>query len=174
VVSARRITPTATLVLPASDAIIIPLTQGKSTIIDSSDQALICQYRWYAYRNPSGIWYARRSTGKRGPKIYMHREILDCPFVDHRDRDGLNNRRSNLRPATKSENAANAPRRSDSQQRFKGVRPSPRGRPSWVARIQDRHLGTFLTEHAAARAYDLAALETFGEFAWLNLPEEGQ
>jgi hypothetical protein len=117
------------------------------------------------------MWYARRSEGKWN-KLYMHRELTGWALVDHKNRDGLDNRRGNLRPASKSQNAANAPRRSDSTNQFKGVRPSSGGRPSWVARIQNRHLGTFPTEEAAALAYDAAARETFGEFAWLNFPEE--
>lgn len=157
--------------LAAMTAIEIPLSHGLVALIDAGDADAVLRYHWTAFRKPgTEIWYARRSAGRKA-KVYMHSAVTGWTLVDHRDRNGLNNQRSNLRPATKSQNAANSPGRSNSTQPFKGVRPNHPGSPTWAARIQTRHLGTFATAEEAARAYDRAAVETFGEFAWLNFPE---
>jgi hypothetical protein len=108
-------------------------------------------------------------------RIYLHRFILGITDpkirVDHQDGDGLNCRRSNIRVSTPSLNTANAGKRPGSNP-YKGV--LKRG-SRWIARIKvnytSRHLGTFDTPEEAARAYDRAAVETFGEFARLNFPQ---
>ena len=105
----------------------------------------------------------------------MHRLILGCgpgEEVDHRNGNGLDNRRGNLRPATHALNQANV-RRVRAKSGFKGVsrwvRPSPR---PWRAHItvkgRMKFLGAFATPEEAARAYDAAARELFGEFACTN------
>lgn len=97
----------------------------------------------------------------------MHREIVDAPEVDHRNGDRVDNRRANLRAATHLQNCQNA--RPKGQSRFKGV---SRYRERWHARIKVPgrriDLGSFHDEESAARAYDVAAREHFGEFARLN------
>ena len=110
----------------------------------------------------------------------MHRVIMgNPPFrVDHRNGDGLDNRRENLRRASNAENAWNQGKRPGSSM-YKGVRfrPSRPARP-WYAGItvgnKNIALGTFLSEAEAGRAYNVAAVEFFGEFARLNniLPED--
>lgn len=111
----------------------------------------------------------------------MHRLLIpDVPEVDHKDGDGLNNQRSNLRAATSAQNQAN--KRSilsvggrPASSRFKGL--------CWFARHQKwqvnirvdkkrRFLGYFADEIEAALAYDAAAREAWGEFAWLNFPSQ--
>jgi hypothetical protein len=94
--------------------------------------------------------------------------------IDHRDGDGLNNRRENLRPATRTQNNANQ-RKYRGTSRYKGVSWDVSSR-RWRARIHCDHretsLGQFTSEADAARAYNAAALEHFGEYARLNeIPE---
>jgi hypothetical protein len=100
----------------------------------------------------------------------MHSQLTGWGLVDHTDGDGLNSRRSNLRQATRSQNAANSRPYARRRSQYKGLRQERNG--SWTARVQRRHVGTFKTEEAAARAYDIEAARTFGEFARLNFPEE--
>lgn len=123
-------------------------------------------------------YYARRvdkSFGRRRT-IYMHREILGAQRgvqVDHRDGNGLNNRRRNIRPCTQAQNNANSRPRGKSG--YKGVTPSLLGMAGpnpWKAEIKSHgkrtYLGVFATAKEAALAYDTAARKTFGEFARTN------
>lgn len=153
---------------PTGQTMLVPLTKGKFALIDASDAELIGECRWFAHR-VRGLWYA--ITGGK-PMTLMHRLIRSdvTGDIDHENRNGLDNRRSNLRPATRSQNIANraaaAPRSG-----FKGVRrSSPNG--GWTAYIKVRgvhiHLGTFATPEEAARVRDARAVIEFGEFAELN------
>ncbi len=101
----------------------------------------------------------------------MHRLIMGCrEKVDHRDNDGLNNQRYNLRKSTDQQNCANRQKTRGSSQ-FKGV---VRDRNAWQAYIKvngvKKNLGRFKDEFDAAQAYNFAALEAFGEFARMNKP----
>ena len=159
----------------------VALTQGLVAFVDEADLPLIAGYSWSAMRIRN-TWYAcayqRGSHGSNGRKnILMHRLLLDAPKgvqVDHRNGDGLDNRRSNLRLASASQNQMNR-HVSAGRSRFKGVTWDGRGE-RWVVRTQmdgeARHVGYFADELEAARAYDLAALDRFGEFAQLNFPRE--
>lgn len=90
------------------------------------------------------------------------------PMIDHRDGDGTNNRWSNLRRATASQNAANSRRPRDNTSGYKGVLLC-RGSGRWHAYIHKNrrriHLGTFATPEAAHEAYVTAARKLFGKFA---------
>lgn len=154
----------------------ITLTQGKVALIDDADLPLVSGFRWHAFR-PSkfGCYYA--GTGQ--PRVYMHRLIMGAApgeEVDHCNGDGLDNRRSNLRLTTHALNMANQRPRQGTSSRFKGVsryhRPRANGQPCWQAYIKvqghRRNLGYFDIEEDAARAYDAAALATWGEYARLN------
>lgn len=154
----------------------IPLHGGLVAIVDDGDE-WVEQFAWHPWLSGSRrTIYARH--GRRRPEggyenVVMHRLILGTDqHVDHRDGDGLNNRRSNLRLANHSQNGANAPKRLGTKSRYKGVSTH---RDRWRAQIRVQrkyvHLGMFADEADAARAYDLAALEAFGEFARLNFPE---
>jgi len=111
--------------------------------------------------------------------LSMHREIMQAPaglLVDHRNRNTLDNRRENLRLATRSQNSCNSRiDKSKATSQFRGVQYWKR-RGRWVAKIKHKGketwLGSFDNEIDAARAYDDAAKKYHGEFARLNLPDE--
>lgn len=149
----------------------IPLSQNKLASVDDNDWEWLNHWTWAAACYNS-IWYAVRSD-EAGKTIRMHNIIMDGLWVDHIDGDGLNNQRYNLRFATNSQNQMNRGKpRGDYSSDYKGVRF--KGPKSWEARIQvsgTRHqLGSFPTEEEAAKAYDRAALEYFGEYGRLNFP----
>jgi hypothetical protein len=105
----------------------------------------------------------------------MHRAVLglsagDRTRVDHKDHDTLDNRRSNLRVSTRSQNSANQ-LKTRGTSKYKGVHKL---KDRWKAQIEvdgkKRYLGSFVREEEAARAYDAAAVEAFGEFALINFP----
>jgi hypothetical protein len=158
-----------------SDISSIPLTKGLNAIIDKCDYERISQYPWHAKRYGKH-WYAARKL--EGRTHFMHWDILgrrDGFITDHINGNGLDNRQENLRYATKSTNAGNMKKRQD--KKYKGV-CYHKHRKKWFAQIcvngKIKHLGFFGTEMEAARAYDRAAIEHFGEFANINLdyPED--
>ncbi len=104
----------------------IELTKGKYADVSSKDYKLVNQYSWYAYKN-NNTWYAARRVytgiGKQQKVESMHRLIMGFPkeLIDHKDRDGLNNKRSNLRVANKSINALNSKMRVDNTSGIRGL-----------------------------------------------------
>ena len=154
----------------------VPLSQGLWATIDLDDLPMVEPFGWFVAKPSHSLTCyatAGRSVG------LMHRFLLGLkpgdPGPDHIDRDGLNNRRSNLRPSSPSQNGANQPSRRGSSSRYKGVSWSSRDRV-WVSCIKVdrkyRRLGSFRDEEAAARAYDAAALEAWPEHAYVNFPED--
>lgn len=156
----------------------ITLTRGYVALVDDELYEELSAHKWHARVNSSGLVYAIRNSPRPDKKtIYMHRVILGAPEgtgVDHIDRDGLNNKRANLRLATTSENQRNARRRIDNSSGYKGVAKysAPRSKKPWKAHIGvngvSRYLGVFDSAEEAARAYDRAAVEFYGEFAHRN------
>ncbi len=152
----------------------IPLTKGKFAIVDEKDYERLSRYRWHAICI-RGHWYARRYAGRGA--IMMHREIMDAPqdkCVDHVDGNGLNNRRCNLRLCTQQQNMQNR-RPLLRTSKFKGV-SYYKSTEKWHAEItywgKKTYIGSFDDEIEAAKAYDRKAIELFGEFAYLNFPED--
>lgn len=160
---------------PENDEIrFIALTRNKVAIVDAQDYDRVSQYKWYA--NKKGYnWYACRNENYS--VVYMHRVITNAQkgmMVDHADHNALNNRRSNLRICTSSQNHQNR-KWTRGSSKYKGVYWDKRYR-KWCATIcfegRNYYLGSFDDEIEAAKAYDKKALELFGEFAYLNFPEE--
>lgn len=165
------------------DVAFVSLTQGYEAIIDAADVPLIAPFKWYAVvaRRKDGTVrtvYAARSRATHGKEaqktINMHRVIADTPDgmeTDHKDGNGLNNRRENLRNATREQNHHNTRTPAHNSSGFKGVRWNPRDN-RWVARIcinrKDVHLGYHVRLEDALAAYAKASKEFHGEFGRLG------
>lgn len=156
----------------------IPLSNGLvASVSDKDYERVISAGPWHATKPRGGRVYAqrsiRRADGRRTTQK-LHMFLTGWPQTDHHDGNGLNNTRTNLRDATRTQNNANARRRADNTSGFKGVSWDSRI-SRWYARIhingERRWLGYFADARSAALAYDSAARELFGEFARLNLPE---
>ena len=166
----------------ADGTVIVMLERRDGTalpcFIDAGDWPKVRGYRWCAAKDKRNL-YAQALVRKAesGRKtLGMHRLLMPATEdVDHRDGNGLNNRRTNLRSATDSQNRANSRKPILCTSDFKGV-SWHKATKKWQGRIRvnDRkiYLGIFTSELDAARAYDAAALQHFGEFARLNFPLE--
>lgn len=170
----------------------IPLTQGQFAIVDASEYARVAVWHWIllkqSYRKTNrsvskyyAFRWARAHDGKL-VRVFLHHEILGRKVrIDHRDGNGLNNMRHNLRVATGSQNNCNREKSPGCSSRYKGV-CWHKQHGTWMALIGSGpvgadgrrrrvYLGYFDEEKDAARAYDAAALRHFGEFALLNFPQ---
>jgi len=152
---------------------VIYLTTGEPVLVDTADVEMLSTFTWSPLRRPHTTYAKTRVKDLDGQwrTVLMHRLLLGEPAsdVDHRNHNGLDNRRANLRLASRGQNLAAARPRG----RFKGVQRA-NSRNGWTARGQHNgvahHLGTFATEEEAARAYDAWASVAHGEFAFLNFP----
>jgi hypothetical protein len=142
-------------------------------LIDESDFNLLIKYDWKIQTDPRGTQYlVRRYKGK---KIYFHREVLEAKedeLIDHKDRNGLNNRRDNLRRSSKSLNLHNTPSRSSTE--YKGVYWD-KHRKLFKCHLTYKgitvNLGRHTSAEVAATHYDMAVVYLYGEFATLNFPD---
>lgn len=150
----------------------IPLSQGMKALVDDEDYKELSKFRWYAHWR-GNTFYAARSVkvGEKKVTLSMHRVILKVgpdQEVDHKDRNGLNNTRKNLRIATDQQNQGNARKRLDNTSGFKGVTFHPQLK-RWWARIWfggKRHsLGTYRDPRQAHAAYCEAAVRMHKQFA---------
>jgi len=152
----------------------IPLTQGKFAIVDDKNYEWLNQWKWYALK-VGNTYYAARygGGGHENPiVILMHRQILglrkgDNNQTDHRNHNGLDNHKVNLRLCNCSQNAANRKYRTN-KSGYKGVYYSKK-MEKWYVQIRHKHIGFYDNKINAARAYDKKAKELFGEFANTNL-----
>lgn len=150
----------------------IILTQGKKTMVDDSDYAALSRWNWF-YTEGYAARKGRRSEGEMSSDtFFLHNQILnksrDRNQVDHVNRNTLDNRRSNLRVCTFSENQANSGLRRDNTSGHRGV-SWVKAKKRWRALIRingkKKHLGYFLEKTQAVAAYREAALDSFGVFA---------
>lgn len=158
----------------------IPLTKGKVALVDDEDFELVSQYKWHVQKTHRTFYAVTEIIGARkaGQRrlLSMQNLILPPPLgkrVDHKDRDGLNNQRSNLRHATNSQNCANRVSGKTPLSGYRGVRLYRQctQRP-WAAQFMVRGktltFGYYATPEEAARTYNEAASKIWGEFAILN------
>ncbi len=154
----------------------ITLTRGYVAVIDAADVYLINDRNWCARPRKNGVIYAQSSDWNScGQKttVSLHSKILGerHDFIDHKDRDGLNCRRRNLRPATRSQNSINCKISLANSSGYKGVSFCKRtGR--WQAYIgsegRRKYLGRFNSREDAFEARWKAAIINHGQFARLS------
>lgn len=155
----------------------IPLTKGKVAIVDDSDFEQLSRFNWSAKdAKNNNKFYAHRSVwlGTHQTTILMHVQITGHLMTDHRNGDGLDNRRENLRPCSNAQNQHNRSLNKNSTTGFKGV-TFDKESGNFRARInvdgKRKNLGRFRAAIDAAHTYDKAAKLLYGEFARLNFPE---
>ena len=155
----------------------ISVGKGMVALVDDEDFERINNHKWHAQRDRNTYYAVRviRINGRRRP-IKMHKEVLGIalgsgPKVDHRNRNGLDNQKANLRAATSSENGSNSKRSLRNTSGFRGVCWNKRSK-KWQAAIRvnksDIYIGVFSRKEAAAKAYDEFARRYHGEFATTN------
>lgn len=153
----------------------IPLTQGKYAIVDDEDYGVLLSYSW-VYSDDRTNEYAHTTLRVGGKKttVKMHRMIMEAPKgkqVDHMNHNGLDNRKTNLRLCTNSQNQANANVKSNSGTGIKGVhrrKDNGRWRAHALRNGKRVWLGHFNTAKEAAMAYNNYVKKFDGEFARLN------
>lgn len=153
----------------------IKLTQGQFALVDDEDFEYLNQFYWQAVKH-GNTYYARRvDKTTKGKRIYMHREITNCPkimVIDHANRNGIDNQKANLRVCTQSQNMANKLPLKGSRSKYMGV-CYHKGSKKWVAQMDSKgkhiYIGLFKTEENAAIAYNIYAERLHGEFARLNI-----
>lgn len=160
---------------------IIQLTQNKSAIVDDEDYEWLSQWKWYVMigGNSQGLAYAVRDKMKNRKKIaiYMHKLVINAPNntnIDHINHNTLDNRKQNLRIATHRQNIRNMHQKYN-KCGYKGIY---KANQKYAAKItvdyKGIYLGVYDTAKKAAEAYDQAARDYFGEFAYLNFPKRGE
>lgn len=157
----------------------IQLTQGKQAAVDDTDYEWLNQWKWQATpASYPGEWYARRAARYNGKNVslLMHRFILGATRgsqVDHINANGLDNRRSNIRVVSNTQNQQNRRKRRNCSSLYKGVHMD-KSRNRWRAEIKVNGKRISLSygknEIELAKVYDKAAIKYFGEFARLNFP----
>jgi hypothetical protein len=165
------------------ELIIDSKTHGrKIVLLDDEDYDRVIQWKWSVTYNPrSENFYSKRTIKVESGKwknLYMHVFIMKSDTfkgenVDHRDHNGLNNTRENLRITDKIHNHMNQKIRKDNLSRYKGVtKHNNKFQARYTYNGKRVSIGYYLSSEEAARAYDKASKQYFGKFACLNFPEE--
>lgn len=156
----------------------IELGNGKGTVVvDDDDYEWLSQWNWCLFGRYAGVMVGGR---KDRTLVLMHRLLMNFPEerIDHKNYNHKDNRRANLRIATRSQNAANKPKiRRSCHSKYKGVFKNATKSPKpWKSSIRHggktMHIGCFYDEIEAAKAYDTHALKFHGEYAYLNFPDD--
>lgn len=154
----------------------LELNNGHTLLFDEADVELIGQHTWTAVKNRQTL-YAQSEVQVDGRRkgVYLHRLLVDAPSamqVDHKNGNGLDDRRSNLRLATRSQNQANRGPTAASTTGYKGVGQKPNGKYFAAVNFGGKYfrLGCYHDPWEAAQVYNAKALELWGEFAYLNTP----
>lgn len=156
---------------------LIPLTRGFFAKVDDEDYDFLMQWKWHVRKNKN-VYYAARDSKRdecgNHPKIHLHRVIMNTPanmMVDHKDFNGLNCQKNNMRNCTRSQNAMHSRYHRSISSKYFGV-CYDKDRNKWMANLMFNkkaiHIGRFNTEIEAAKARDLMAIKYFGEYANLN------
>ncbi len=158
----------------------VALSKNQKALVDDEDYEFVQAKPWYAhFSSRTKSYYAYREERTVEGKRYslpMHRYLLGLAHgnkvkVDHIDHNTLNNQKDNLRIVSNSENSQNRRNHKQTVSGYKGV-SWHRKRGKWTVSIKKnrvaRYLGLFPDPISAAQAYDKAAKELFGEFAYLN------
>lgn len=137
-------------------------------LINDEDFDRVSKFKWY-----EGTRQIHRTEDKLNFSLACEVMFQYTLMFDHKDTDWRNNQKSNLRACTNQQNSFNKNKIKYTSSQYKGV---IRTKGKWRARIEindkKQHLGYFLDEADAARAYDKRALELFGEFARINFPQK--
>lgn len=157
---------------------IIPLSQGQQAVIDVDDMEFAQQYGWYIH---GGYATTKMRFGGDYRGIRLHRALMGVTdprvHIDHINGDRLDNRRSNIRIASVTENQRNRTKLSVCKSGYKGVAKHSQC-DKWQANITSNkgrvYLGLFDSAEEAAIAFDSAAREFHGEFATVNFPQPGE
>jgi len=157
----------------------IPLTKGREALVDDQDYEYLMQWKWCATKGGKrdSNYYACRKGG--GPLRRMHHEVAErmglhanlFQEVDHWNGRSLDNRRQNLRLATRPQNSRNRGRNRNNKSGYKGVcwhEAAQKWKAAITVNYRCIYLGVFSSKIEAARAYNEAALTHFGAFAVLN------
>lgn len=144
----------------------IILSNGKIALVNDEDFIRLNKYRWHQH----GKGYAHAHINKKA--VYMHRLILHLfdskIHTDHINHNELDNRKENIRVATRSQNMSNQlKRKGKTSSKYKGVSWN-KEKKKWTVNCKAQFISYFTNEIEAAKIYDEAAKRLFGEFACLN------